>query len=162
MPRRSKNIRRPVLRKEVVFGCVHGSTKLRSLVLRRFAKKWECFDPADTIRRITVETGSTVEDVWGVLCAAYPGLVAGDHRAIEGHSRRAALAARRAQRDQQLRERLATWPTSAWAEIFIERPAWEAELSQEQAARWQAWLEEVKRRRLWETQSNVLEISKAT
>ncbi|MDP8989484.1 MAG: hypothetical protein M3N41_05305 [Acidobacteriota bacterium] len=72
-------------------------------------------------------------------------------------------AEREARREPELRDRLATWPASAWGTIFCERPDWEAKLTAEQNERWQAFLERVRRDRLRESQGNVLRIpAKAT
>ena len=147
MPRRSKNIRRPVPRKEVVFGAVRGSTKLRAVILEHFENKWACIFAAETLRRITVETQARVEDIWRILCDEFPGLAEGDLEALAEHFDHAERAARSAQRERELRERLATWPAAAWATIFIERPDFEAQLTPEQAAEWQEFRERVRRER---------------
>jgi hypothetical protein len=66
-------------------------------------------------------------------------------------------AAKAAQRDITLRERLATSPAESWGPIFCERPEWEeTELTEEQRGSWQVWRAEAKRRKLRETQENLL------
>jgi hypothetical protein len=112
-------------------------------------------------QRLTIEAKlAALSEFWEFL----PGLVDGYPAEFATVEERAAFdaemarqaAVKNAQMDVVLRERLATFHESLWAEIFSHRPEWEHELTPEQAARWAAHLEEAKRSRLRATQSNIV------
>lgn len=55
-----------------------------------------------------------------------------------------------------LRQRLNEWHVDQWGGVFAEAPELRDELTPEKLARWTAWLAEAKRRRLAQTQENIL------
>lgn len=55
-----------------------------------------------------------------------------------------------------LRERLQNMSVSAWGAILCEAPELEAEMTDEQRIEWESWCDEARRRKLRETQANVL------